>query len=71
MQEQQEKTSKETTETNGGNTVYCVEYYSDVVGSGVRKFLTPEERDDWCIRVSLDQIYLYEEEEKDDKGATS
>lgn len=42
--------------------VYCVEYYSDVIGNGVRKFADTFERDVWCMSVSLDQIYLYEEE---------
>ncbi len=50
-------------EKNKKRTLYCVEYYSDVIGNGVRKFFTDSERDDWVIRVSLDQIYLYEEEE--------
>lgn len=49
-------------------TLYCVEYYSDVMGNGVRKFLTDGERDDWTIRVSLDQIYLYEEQENENKS---
>ena len=65
MQEQQEKQTCETTETSGGDTIYCVEYYSDVIGNGVRKFTTDTERDDWCIRVSLDHIILYEEKEND------
>ncbi len=54
-------------EKPNSRTLYCVEYYSDVLGSGVRKFLTDEECDAWTIRVSLDQIYLYEEK-KDDKN---
>ena len=41
---------------------YCVEYYSDVMGSGVRCFSTSEERDVWLMGISVDQFYLYERE---------
>ena len=63
MQEQKDKTSKDTTETNGGNTVYCVEYYAETRGSGVRKFSTQDERDIWLIQGCIDDSYIYEEEE--------
>ena len=68
MQEQQEKQKNETTETSGGKTIYCVEYYSDVIGNGVRKFDDTFERDVWLMGISVDQFYLYEEQENESKS---
>jgi len=39
--------------------MYCVEYYSDIIGNGVRCFDTDIDRDVWLMGVSIDQFYLY------------
>ena len=68
MQEQQEKQKNEIIGTSGGRTIYCVEYYSDVIGNGVRKFEDPLDRDMWLIGISVDQFYLYEEDRNENRS---
>jgi DNA polymerase III epsilon subunit-like protein len=37
---------------------YCVEYYSDVHGNGVKCFTSSEERDLWLHQCSIDTFYI-------------
>ena len=57
-----------TKEANKNDTIYCVEYYSDTRGSGVKKFRDKDERDIWLIQGCVDDFYLYEEEENENKS---
>ncbi len=51
--------------------MYCVEYYSDVSGSGVREFNTQEKRDMWLIGLEIDNFFLYEKKIKYEQGDTN
>ena len=40
---------------------FCVEYYSNTMGNGVKTFDSSDDRDLYLHNLAIDNFYLYEE----------